>query len=97
MLVYCVSMCTLITSLPSRELDEDTGIVEAQNVSMVQSAATTKLASQADAKFREFGGEDMVIDAYELQLLLNSVFTKGRGNSWTYLVMGSSRKSHRHI
>ena len=61
-----------------RELDEDTGIVEAQNVSMVQSAATNKLASQAHAKFQEFGGEDQEIDAYELQLLLNSVFTKGK-------------------
>ena len=63
---------------PASECDEVTGLVEAQNAGLVQSAAGGKLASEADKKFREFGGEDMEIDAYELQDLLNTVFTKGR-------------------
>ncbi len=45
---------------------------------MVHSAPNQSLAKQATNKFKKYGGEDEEIDAFELQKVLNDVFTKGK-------------------
>ena len=43
----------------------------------MNSAPNVTLRSEAEVKFKEYGGEDLEVDAFELQDILNSVFTKG--------------------
>ena len=43
----------------------------------MNSAPSMTLRSEAEVKFKEYGGEDLEVDAFELQDILNSVFTKG--------------------
>ena len=43
----------------------------------MNSAPNMTLRSEAEVKFKEYGGDDLEVDAFELQDILNSVFTKG--------------------
>uniref|UniRef100_A0A0B7AGX8 Calpain-3 n=2 Tax=Arion vulgaris TaxID=1028688 RepID=A0A0B7AGX8_9EUPU len=63
----------------SGEIDEQTGLDENAVNQLQKPEPTPQEKSQADAlkqSFRRIAGEDMEIDAYELQEILNAVFTK---------------------
>ena len=53
----------------------------------MSSAANSHLRSEAETKFKEFGGEDLEVDAFELQKILNNVFTKGVQSFHIFLLL----------
>ena len=61
-----------------READTNTGLVQAANVSVVESAPVRQLALQAEEKFKARAGDDQQLDAYELQHILNNIFAKSK-------------------
>jgi len=61
-----------------------------QREAPVSSAANSHLRSEAETKFKEFGGEDLEVDAFELQKILNNVFTKGVQSFHIFLLPGCS-------
>ena len=58
------------------EADTSTGMVQAANVSVVESAPVKALALEAQEEFKARAGNDQQIDAYELQHILNEIFAK---------------------
>ncbi|XP_065943520.1 calpain-B isoform X7 [Magallana gigas] len=68
----------------SHEMDEETGIIEDQDVPKIPGAREIPPPTEEEqeqeqalkASFRRVAGEDMEIDAYELRDILNAVFTR---------------------
>ena len=67
------------------EADTSTGMVQAANVSVVESAPVKALALEAQEEFKARAGEDQQIDAYELQHILNEMFAKSMLNNYRIL------------
>ena len=83
--VYRSCYKVFVVYLHYREADTNTGLVQAANVSLVESAPVRQLTLAAEEEFKSRAGENQQLDAYELQHILNDIFAKSKSNRTRFL------------
>ena len=73
------------------EADTNTGLVQAANVSLVESAPIRQLTLAAEEEFKSRAGDDQQLDAYELQHILNDIFAKSKLTVQHFSVNGKNK------